>query len=136
MVLRQGPGANAGLTLIGTYGYSSSDVAVTWQTVFLSVLDEGFWKSRPTDQIMLSGAWWGVSHQLGALQSEQASLGLPLANGAAHPQSSEYAIELDYVAQVYRGITFEPGIQYFIHPNADRALPNALVFAGRFSVKF
>nr|WP_294516702.1 carbohydrate porin [uncultured Rhodopila sp.] len=136
MLIRQGSGENAGLTLIGTYGHSSSDVSATWQTAYLGMLEQGFWRSRPTDQIMLSGAWWGISNQLGSLQQQQAAIGLPLANGAAHPQSNEYAIELDYIAKVYRGITFEPGVQYFIHPNADAKLPNAFVFAGRLNLKF
>ena len=85
---------------------------------------------------MLSAAWWAVSNQLGSLQQQQANLGLPLANNALHPQSNEYAIELDYIAPIYRGVYLEPGIQYFIHPNADAKLPNAFVFAGRLSIKF
>jgi porin len=136
MLIRHGPGENAGLTLIGSYGHSSSDVSVTWQTAFVSLLDKGLIRPRPDDAIMLSGAWWAVSNQLGALQGQQAALGLPLANGAAHPQHNEYALELDYIAPIYRGIVFEPGIQYFIHPNADQHLPNAFVFVGRISVKF
>jgi porin len=136
MLVRQGPGENAGITLIGTYAHSSSDVSTTWQTVFLSALDKGFWRRRPDDAIMLSGAWWGLSNQLGSLQQEQAALGLPLANGAQHPQSNEYAVELDYIAPIYRGVYVEPGIQYFIHPNADAQLKNAFVFAGRLNIKF
>jgi porin len=136
MLVRQGPGENQGITLIGTYGHSSSDVSVTWQTVFLSALDKGFWRRRPEDAIMLSGAWWGISNQLGSLQQQQAAAGLPLANGALHPQSNEYALELDYILPIYRGVYIEPGIQYFIHPNADAKLKNAFVFAGRLNVKF
>nr|WP_294501123.1 carbohydrate porin [uncultured Rhodopila sp.] len=136
MLFRNGPGDNAGLTLIGTYGHSASDVSVTWQTAFVSALDKGFLRSRPDDGIMLSGAWWAVSNQLGSLQQQQAALGLPLANNALHPQSNEYAIELDYIAPIYRGVYLEPGIQYFIHPNADAKLPNAFVFAGRLNIKF
>lgn len=85
---------------------------------------------------MLSGAYWTVSGALSGLQQQQFDLGLPLANGAKHPQHNGYAIELDYVAQVYRGVYIEPAIQYFIHPNADSQLKNALVFAGRFVVNF
>ena len=136
MIIRQGPTANAGLTLIGTYANSSGDNSATWQSAYVGVLDKGFWAARPDDAIMLSGAWWGISSRLGALQQQQADLGLPLANGALHPQYNEYAVELDYILPIYPGVYIEPALQYFVHPNADPQLKNAFVFAGRLSVNF
>ncbi|CAH2603581.1 Porin [Rhodovastum atsumiense] len=136
MLLRHGPGPDTGLTLVGHYGNSTGGNSITWRTAWGGLYDKGFWRSRPNDAVMLTVGWWGVSHQLGDLQLQQQALGLPLANGAAHPQHNEYAIELDYIMPVHPGVTIEPAVQYFIHPNADARLKNAFVFAGRLTIDF
>jgi porin len=136
MIIREGPASDAGLTLLGTYANNTASNSVTWQTAFVGALDKGFWALRPDDAIMLSGAWWRISNKLASLQQQQADLGLPLANGALHPQHNEYALELDYIALISRGVYIEPALQYFLHPNADSQLKNAFVFAGRLSVTF
>jgi len=136
MLVRQGDAPGSGIILVGTYGNSSSNNSVTWQTAYGSIVDKGFWPSRPNDTIVLSGVYWQLSNKLNSVQDLQAAFGLPIANGAQNPQGFEWGFEADYILPVYRGIYVEPGVSYWVHPNADSRLKDALAFVGRLSIDF
>jgi porin len=136
MLWRQGPGLNQGIILVTQYAYSTESISTVAQTAFGGIVDKGFWPARPNDQIMLSLGWFGMSNRLGSLQSLDIATGRPIANGASGRQRNEYIVELDYTLPVYRGVTIEPAIQYFVNPNAQTNIKNAFVFAGRLHVDF
>lgn len=136
MLWRNGPGANQGVILLASYGHSSSKTSVTSDTAFAMLLDQGFLPSRPNDSADIAVGWFGISDRLHQLQELDVDTGLPVAHGSIGPQANEYVLEADYTAAIYRGVTLEPGIQYFVNPNADRLVKNAVVFAARLHVKF
>ena len=71
----------------------------------------------------------------GRRKAEEARL---LAEGydVAGEQVREMALELNYSAAVYRGISLEPGLQIVLHPGALSANAPAWVLGLRTSVKF
>jgi porin len=136
MLLRNGPGKDQGLIVLASYAHVSTNISVTNNTAFGMLLDKGFLPSRPDDIVDIAVGWFGISDRLHSLQVIDINSGLPVANGAIGPQTNEFVLEADYTFPIYRGITIEPGIQYFVNPNADRRVKNAVVFAGRLDIEF
>jgi porin len=136
MLWRNGPGRDQGVIVLASYGHSSSNTSVTSDTVNIMLIDKGFIPSRPNDIASLSFGWFGISDHLRQLQEIDIASGLPVAHGSIGPQTKEYVLEADYTFPVYRGVTVQPGIQYFVNPNADRRVKNAVVFAGRLHISF
>ena len=136
MIHRNGPNNNQGVIVVGSFAHSDADTQVNSNTAFLAIGDTGFYPGRPQDAVTLSASWFGISDRLHKLQTIDASSGLPIANGSLGPQKSEYVFEADYSYLVSPGVILEPAVQYFIHPNADRRVKDALVFAGRLQINF
>ena len=136
MLWRNGPGTDQGVIALASYAHSSSNTSVTANTAFVMLIDEGFIPSRPNDIASVSFGWFGISNRLRQLQQIDIETGLPVAHGSVGPQTNEYVLEADYTFPVYRGVTVEPAIQYFVNPNADRRVKNAVVFAGRLHINF
>jgi porin len=136
MLWRNGPGPDQGVIVLASYAHSSSNTSVIANTAFAMLIDEGFIPSRPNDIASISFGWFGISNQLRQLQQIDIETGLPVAHGSVGPQTNEYVLEANYTYPVYRGVTVEPGIQYFVNPNADRQVKNAVVFVGRLHINF
>ncbi|MBV9248265.1 MAG: carbohydrate porin [Acetobacteraceae bacterium] len=136
MLYRWGPIANQGLILQTSYAHVAANSKIIANTAFVGLGAKGFFPSRPLDVGTVSFGWWGINNRLTTLQEIDRASGLPIANGALGPQTSEYVMEADYSFLVYPGVVIEPGIQYWWNPNADRLVKNALVFAGRLHIDF
>lgn len=136
MIYRNGPNSNQGVIVVASYAHSDADTQVNSNTAFLAVGDKGFYPGRPQDIITASASWFGVSDKLNKLQTLDASSGRPITNGSLGPQKSEYVFEVDYSYVLYPGVILEPAVEYFVHPNADRKVKDALVFAGRLQINF
>jgi porin len=136
MLMRNGPGKDQGLIIMASAGYGSSNTIFNDATAFIQVLDTGFIPSRPNDTVSLSAGWYGISTRVAQLQSLELELGQPTFNGVNGPQRNEYVFEASYTAHVWRGVQLQPAVEYFVNPNAQTNLKNAVVFAGRINVNF
>jgi porin len=136
MIYRNGPNANQGLILVASFAHSDADTQVNSNTAFLSVGDKGFIQGREQDIATVSASWFGISDKFHKLQTLNVANGLPVAGGSIGPQTSEFVFEANYSYLVYPGVILEPAVQYFVHPNADKKVKDALVFAGRLQINF
>ena len=86
------------------------------------------------------GGGWGPMRD-----SDQAGLSVAHARNGNHylraevamnPGRSESTVELSYLTRVSTHVTFQPDLQWVIHPNTDAALANALVVQLRFEIAY
>ena len=86
----------------------------------------GWIAERPTDQIGLSVA----SARNGApYMQSQSTLGMAVTR-------RETTFELSYLTQPTKWLSFQPDLQYVVHPDTDRRLRNAWVVQIRFEISF
>jgi porin len=136
MLVRHGPAQNQGLVLLASFAHASNNTTFNSDTAFATLLDTGLVPHRPNDTVQLAAGWFGISSRVSDLQRLQLDLGQPVLNGVRSPQRNEYVFEANYTANVYPGVAVQPAIQYFVHPNADRQVKDALVLAGRLHINF
>ena len=136
MLVRNGPGLNDGLVLLGAYAHNSPDVSLFEHFAWVGLLDRGFWPARPQDQIGLAVTYYKVSRSLAAREGLQTALGLPFADGNYGVQSSAFVLEANYNIPVYRGVEVQPELEYFIRPGGRRSIPNAAVLGLKTHVLF
>ncbi|WP_161628400.1 carbohydrate porin [Acetobacter nitrogenifigens] len=127
MLLRQGSGLDTGLIVAAAFVRNQHDVSTYGDQAIISVVDRGFWHQRPTDALgfLVSTLW--ISPNLSRLQKRQYKNGERISGGVTTPQNSEQNFELFYDGLIVPGIRMEPDIQYIIHPNAQRSIPDSLV---------
>jgi porin len=136
MLWRHGPARDQGLMFFANAAYGSTNTIFNSSTAFVSLIDTGIIPSRPNDTIQIAAGWYGIANRVAQLQGLQLQLGQPTFNGVNSPQRNEYVFEASYTAHVFRGITVQPAIQYFVNPNAQTTVKDAVVFAGRLHVNF
>jgi porin len=136
MLLRQGPGAQDGIIVLGGFIHNDPINSVYAEQYFVGALDRGFWPARRQDTAALLFTYNTVSGQLGKVQAEEEELGLPFSNGASGVQTHEMVLEVNYNIHVYRGLSFQPDFQYVFRPNAQSNIHNAAVFGFRAHVWF
>jgi porin len=136
MLLRQGPGDQDGIVVLGGYIHNNPQNSVYADQVFAGVVDRGFWAARPQDAMALLFTYNTVSGALGNVQAQELSLGLPLSNSATGVQTHEMVLEVNYNVHVWQGVSFQPDFQYVIRPNAQANIHNAAVFGFRAHVWF
>jgi porin len=136
MLVRQGPGPQDGIIVMGGYIHNDPVNSVYADQFFLGALDRGFWGARPQDAVAMLFSYNTVSSQLGKVQALEQAYGLPLSNGATGVQTHEMILEVNYNIHVYRGLSFQPDYQYVIRPNAQANIHNASVFGFRAHVWF
>ncbi len=139
MVVRNGPGANAGLVLLGGYSHNDPETATREDQYYLGAQDGDFWHARPLDQINLLMTYQNVSGLVGKSQAIAIEEGLPpaeTADGASGIQTWTMTFEANYAIHVYRGVTFAPDFQYYIRPNAQSNLPDAALLGFKSHVEF
>ena len=130
MVYRLGAGANDGVILLGGYYHNDPETSVRANQVFGGAIATNFWRLRPMDTISFLYTYQNLSNLIKKTQELQLEQGIDpldggLVNGASGVQDADQVIELNYAIHVYRGITFAPDFQYFVHPNAQTNLRNA-----------
>jgi porin len=136
MVLRNGPGGQNGLILLGGFVHNDGDNSSYGEQYYAGLLDYGFWHARPEDGVGLLFTYFSMSGALGKVQAEEAALGLPFSNAATGVQTHEMILEVNYNIHVYRGLDFRPEFQYVFRPNAQSNIPNAAVFGFKVSAQF
>jgi porin len=136
MVKRNGPGQNDGLILMAAYAHNSPDTSLFEHFAWVGLLDRGFWRSRPNDQIGFAVTYYKVSPSLTARERLQQDLNQPFSDGVYGVQSDAVVIEANYSIPVYRGIDIQPEVEYFVRPGGQRAVSNSLVFGLKTHVQF
>ena len=136
MVLRNGPGPNDGVIVLGGYAHNDPTTSVYADQYFAGVLDRSFWKARPLDTIGVLFSYVNTSPYLVKAQDLQTQLRLPLTGGVTGVQRHEEIIEANYDIHVYRGVNFEPDFQYVIRPNGQANIKNAAVLGFKTHVAF
>ncbi len=135
LVLRQGPGPNDGLTVLGGYIHNDATTSVYADQYFGGLLERSFWKARPLDTIGVLFSYVNTSPQLAHQQALQEQLGLPI-TGATGVQRHSEIIEANYDIHVYRGVNFEPDFQYVFRPNGVNNIKDAAVFGFKSHIAF
>jgi porin len=130
MVYRFGSGANDGLILLGGYYHNDPETSVRANQWFGGATATNFWHYRPKDTLSVLYTYQNVSGLLGKSQALQLAQGVApvnggLVNGASGIQRFDEVIEINYAIHVFRGVTFAPDFQYYIHPNAQTNLSDA-----------
>jgi len=146
MLFRHGPGPQDGFIVDVYLPYvATSNVVAIKDYTFVGVSDRGFWKSRPEDQInfgvtyygmdpayTLAEQKYGLSAIAGSSNSGSASAYIPLYG----VQKMGWIYELNYNVPIYRGVDVQPGVQYWVHPGAQAAVPNATVLELKTHISF
>ena len=136
LLYRLGPADDQGVGIAGSWAHATPSNTFNSDTLWGLIGAVGMIPGRPHDGIYATAGWYGISNRVSGLQSIQLDLGEPTLNGVTSPQRSEYVFEAGYVAPIYRGITVQPAVQYFLYPNAENSLNHAWVIAGRLNINF
>jgi porin len=126
MVSRNGKGPENGLVFLGGLALSDAATSTISRSAFVGVRDQGLLSSRPDDVAGVIASYLKASDRLA---EEQRLTGMPV-------QSDEWVLEGFYKFAVADGLSIQPDIQYLVHPNAERAIPNALALAARLQINF
>ncbi len=136
MLLRQGPGDQDGIIVLGGFIHNDPANSVYAEQYFAGVLDRGFWQARPQDAVGMLFTYNTVSGALGKVQSREAALGIPLSNAATGPQTHEMVLEVNSDIHVASGLNIQPEFQYVFRPNAQSTIHDAAVFGFKGHVEF
>lgn len=136
MLWRSEPGTDQGLTGLAGYVYNTPKNSLFQDFAFVGVLDKGLVPGRPNDRAGLSFTYARVSKDLTDLQRQEASLSLPLSNGAPGVQTHEEVLEANYNFAFGRGISVMPDLQYVMRPSAASTYKNAWVAGAQIKIVF
>jgi len=140
MLARSGQGDTAGLVAFAGWVHADQNVSPLSTHFFAGVVDTAEAIGRPQDTFGFNWNWFAVSSALTRTQELESEFGLPLTGGGLGPaygiQTHEQTLELMYTAQVYRGVSVMPDLQYIIHPGATPGIHNALALGLRTNVQF
>jgi porin len=136
MLVRQGAGDQDGVIALAGFAHNDPTVSAFAEQYFVGMIDRGFWPARPQDTVGLLFNYNTMSGTLGAVQAEQAALGLPFSNGATGVQGHEMFLEVNYNVHVFRGVDVRPEFEYIFRPNAQTNIRNAAVFGFKAHVEF
>lgn len=126
MLHRNGDGPENGWVVLGGIVQSDKETSKISRFAFAGIRDQGLVPGRPND---VAGLMVAHAHISDRLTAEQRLSNDPL-------QSAEWVAEATYRIAVTKGVTVSPDIQYFVHPNAQKSIPNALALGTRLEIDF
>lgn len=126
MVRRNGKGPENGLVLLGGLSFSDPATSTVARSGFAGIRDQGLIPGRPDDTAGLIASYLKASDRLAERQE--------LTGDPA--QSDELVVEGYYKIAAADGLTVSPDIQYLVHPDARKSIPNALAVAARLDINF
>lgn len=126
MVSRNGAGPENGLVLLGGFVASDKTTSKISRFAFAAVRDQGLLPGRKNDVV---GVMLAHAHISDRLTTAQELSGDPL-------QTGEWTMEATYRIAAAKGLTISPDVQYLVHPNAEKSIPNALALVGRVEINF
>lgn len=129
-----GQGPDAGVTLLGVAYWNNPRTQLRETQYSLGVIIQGLFRTRPQDSFALNIAYMRLSHRVREAQRHTG----PEEPGGIKPvrQDSAAVIELFYQLHIMRGISIVPDIQYYIHPNGQRALRDQLMIGVKSHIEF
>ena len=149
MLVRTGKTGTDGVMLLVDWSHSAADTSVLRDFAFAGVAARGLFHKRPGDVINILFGHAGISGKLTAIQRASEDAGQPLPTGfppapgsfagpamAPGVQTSHDFVEVNYGFKLTTGVTLLPDVQYLWRPAAARAVPDALVLAGRLEINF
>lgn len=126
MISRNGNGPENGLVLLGGFVASDKTTSKINRFAFAAVRDQGLLPGRKDD---VAGVMLAHAHISNRLTTAQELSGDPL-------QTGEWAMEGTYRIAAAKGLTISPDVQYLVHPNGEKSIPNALALAARVEINF
>lgn len=96
----------------------------------VGLIDNGPFASRPNDSIHVA---IGENHISGQL-ADAVRIANAIGHDAGPVPDNEYVFELDYSAQVWRGVDLMPNLQYIKDPSGLHGIGNIAVFGLQFTV--
>ena len=126
MLARNGDGPENGLVVLGGFVASDNATSTISRFAFAGIRDQGLVAGRKNDVAGLMLAHANISNRL---TTQQELTGDPL-------QTGEWVFEGMYRIAVANGVTVQPDVQYLVHPNAQKSIPNALALATRVEINF
>ncbi len=142
MLVRQGKADTDGIIVLGGWVHATDAVSPLAQHAFVASTTTGSYWGRPQDTVGVSFNWIEMSGQFTRAEEIALEQGQTLpfnidGFGEAYgPQNTEDVVELDYVANIYHGVTFVPDFQYIIRPGATTNTPDAAVLGFRTNINF
>lgn len=124
--------AGGGLTLFGNLVQADPDTDRVDQMVSVGLLYQAPFASRPQDHLGFALGRNHVSSRVADAERLQNSSG----RGPVPVQGYEYVTELDYSAQLCRGLSLMPNVQYIRHPGGTRDNHDATVLGLRLTAAF
>lgn len=124
--------AGGGLTLFANVVQADSDVDFIDQMASVGMLYAAPFASRPNDVV---GVALGRNH-VSSRVADAARIVNASSTSVVPVPSSEYLLELNYTASLYRGITLMPNLQYVRHPGGTAANRDYTVFGAQLIVTF
>jgi porin len=112
------------VSLFAQVGVGDPTVERFGKSASFGVVSMGAFSSRPNDEIGLAF----VTARNGSPYLRQ--------QNDARLVRAESSVELTYLAQIGASFALQPDLQYVIHPNTDRSIPDAWVFSLRLEVTF
>lgn len=132
MVHRWGPGPQEGVILLAYFIHQDPSVAVRENQFIGGIINRGFWRDRPQDSINAMFSYTKVSSAVGKSQNLAAFVD-PFFSGR---QDYTYNIEFNYNIHIMPGVDFQPDFQYYIHPNAQKNIPDAALLGFKTHIEF
>jgi porin len=132
MLWREASGSDRGLTVFGVFVYAQPGAALIQYFWEAGLLYRGTFRGRDQDTIGLAVNQSRISSKLVSAEKAE-NRAIP---GAAVVQSAETDIELNYRVQVAPWLAVMPNLQLVVRPNADKAIPTALVLGFQTGLTF
>lgn len=116
-----------GITLLGGFLYNDKRIALREWEAYGALIDRGIFRSRPFDTFGLAFTYEKIAPGVQAtetmmLDTQQFS---HLPNRATGVQRNAAVLEVNYAIHVYRGVIFQPLLEYFFRPNGQGNLRDA-----------
>lgn len=116
-----------GLIFMSGFLYNQSNVALrTWEA-YGAIIDRGMFKSRPFDTFGLAFTYERIAPGVQGTETLLLGQGKSLPNHATGIQRHASVMEVNYAVHVMRGVILQPLLEYFIRPNGQGNLRNAVL---------
>ncbi len=126
------PGTTRGLSLFGAVNVGDAATSLYRVYAEAGLVLKGTFPGRDDDLVGFAV----TDVEVNSRRRDEESLLLSQGYNVTGKQVRETAFELNYTAQIYHGISLEPGVQLILHPGALSEIPHAWVFDLRTAVKF
>jgi len=126
---------DTGTTVLAGAVFNDPDTALRDREFYAGVVDRGFWHARPLDTIGVAFSTVHIARGVQRTEELYRAQGRALPQRASGIQRHEEIIEANYALPIGRAAIFQPDVQYYIRPNGQGNLRNALMLGFRAHVE-